>query len=386
MGEININMKIDPIKKKQDEKLETIIDQTDYNKVWNTYCSEYGDKSLPDILPAVERIIVIGDIHGDFKMLKDSLKLAKLIDDNDNWIGKGTIVVQVGDQIDRCRYKNKPCNQKGATVDDEGNDWAILQYMTELHNKAKKDKEQGAVYSLIGNHELMNVDGDFRYVSYEGIQEFNKEKEKYINNEKFKKYYKKINPDKKIEDATDNDIRRWMFSPSNPISNFLACTRKVAIIIGSNIFVHGGILPHIAKKYKIESINKILTLYLLDHISKSDYKDILGSDNKTPLWSRAFSKAINKDKCDDLLEPLKEWYKVDNIYVGHTPMMTKGITNLCDGRVWLTDYGASTAFNPFDETNRYKRIKDLHFDNRSSIRKVQVLEILNDNKIRVIKS
>ena len=46
------------------------------------------------------------------------------------------------------------------------------------------------------------------------------------------------------------EARKYLFTPGNPISNFLACTRQVALIIGSNLFVHAGILPHIANKYK----------------------------------------------------------------------------------------------------------------------------------------
>lgn len=373
-SDVNIDLKI----KIQDDKSQQIIDQNDYKKLWdnNKSCSQYNHQ--PDILPQVDRIIVIGDIHGDFKLLKESLKLAKVIDDHDKWIGGETIVVQVGDQIDRCRYKDKPCNEKGSTVDDEGNDWIILQYMTDLHNKAKK--LNGAVYSLIGNHELMNVDGDFRYVSYEGLEEFNLEK--YKKDEDFIKYFKEKHKDR---EPTGDDIRRWMFSPGNPISNFLACTRKIAIIIGSNLFVHGGILPHIANKYNIESINVLLTLFLLKKIKKSKYKDILGNKSRTPLWTRDFAKASG-ERCDKLLDPLKEIYNVNNIYVGHTPMMTKGITSLCDKRIWLTDYGASTAFNPFDEINKKIKIDKLKFSNRSDIRKVQVLEILNDTQINIIKS
>ena len=49
-------------------------------------------------------------------------------------------------------------------------DLRILNYFTKLHEEAQK--VGGAVYSIIGNHELMNVNGDMRYVSHEGIKGF----------------------------------------------------------------------------------------------------------------------------------------------------------------------------------------------------------------------
>ena len=46
------------------------------------------------------RIIAIGDIHGDYYILIELLKLAKVIDCNNNWIGGSTYVVQLGDTLD----------------------------------------------------------------------------------------------------------------------------------------------------------------------------------------------------------------------------------------------------------------------------------------------
>ena len=70
------------------------------------------------------------------------------------WSGGNTIVVQLGDQIDNLR--NNPDY-------DEPSDIKILKFMTDLHNQAQKEKK-GAVYSLLGNHEIMNTK-DLRYVS-----------------------------------------------------------------------------------------------------------------------------------------------------------------------------------------------------------------------------
>jgi hypothetical protein len=353
-----------------------------FKQVWKDKCSKYDVESQPDILPPVKRIIVIGDIHGDWEMTLQSLQIAKLVDKNGTWIGGDTVVVQVGDQVDRCRYSGVPCNQKGATNPDEGNDWKILQYFTQLNKEAQK--VGGAVYSLIGNHELANVRGDLRYVSYEGLKEFDN--------------YKK--PDGTgFKDG--KDARLWAFDFGNPISEFLACTRQVALIIGSNLFVHGGILPKIAKKYSVRNLNQLMTLYLLDKLKpdSSSFKQSINS-NESPLWTRIYgnmglqqySKNTQhldldsaKDKCSSLLNPLKEIYKVDKIFVGHTPLLDHGIGSVCDGKVWLTDYGLSKAFDKFDKNLTMSDSSDQDY-HRTSNRKAHVLEILDDGKeINILK-
>ena len=139
--------------------------------------------------------------------------------------------------------------------------------MTELHDKASK--HGGAVYSLIGNHEILNSIGDLSYVSYNNLR-------------KFDNY--KTNNGVIIKDGYQ--AREYAFTPGNKIANFLACTRKIALIIGSNLFVHGGIIPEIANKYKIEDMNKLLTLFLLGEIEKPEYfSDLFISGHMSPLWT-----------------------------------------------------------------------------------------------------
>lgn len=339
-----------------------------FQELWQSKCKQFDNLglSLPSVLPAVNRIIVLGDIHGDMEVLKKSLMLSKLINDKDEWIGDDTVVVQVGDQIDRCRYAGTDCSLKQATDNDEGNDWNILKYMTDLH--AKATDKGGAVYSLVGNHELMNVQGDMRYVSYEGFKEFDdwKPHEKYEMPENIK------------------NKRKWAFAPGNHVADFLACTRQMALIIGSNLFVHAGILPYIAKKYSVEDLNKLLSLYLwdmLDENTKKEHKD-LWSGKKSPLWIRDYGNmGIAKEKSENykenkckIFDDMKDIYKIDRIYIGHTPLMKNGISSVCNEKIWLTDYGASKAFDKFNQ--KYS----------TSSRSPQVLEILNDgDKITVLK-
>ena len=330
-----------------------------FNNIWRNKCANY--KKLPSVLPRANRIIVIGDIHGDLKVLKKCLTIAGCINQKDQWTGGDTIVVQVGDQIDSCRFDGvNPCNQPNVTDNDVAEDVKILYYLTDLHNKA--EVFGGAVYSLIGNHEMLNVDGDMTYVSYENINEF----KDYVDSEG--------------NLFTDPVIaRKYAFKPGHDIANFLACTRQMALIIGSNLFVHAGIVPEIVNKYSVKDLNRILSLYLLDELENPrEFHDIFLSASVSPLWNRTFGN-INQthQRCAELMKPLEQVYKVGKIYVGHTPMMTKGITSTCDDKVFLVDVGMGKGFDKYDTSY-------LSSGKKHHSREASVLEIKNDDQITIL--
>ncbi len=323
------------------------------NNFKEIYDKKCNNNYLPSILPATRRIIVIGDIHGDMEMLLKCLKIAKLIDNNNasdyKWIGMDSVVVQVGDQIDSCRFNGiDNCNDPDKYELDKPDDVKILYFLTKLHNKAQK--KGGAVYSLMGNHEFMNVVGDLSYVSYSNINHFSNYNHKDKDN----------NTDIVIKDGYE--ARKFVFQPGNKIANFLACTRKMALIIGSNLFVHAGMVPQMISKYKVDDMNKLLTLFLLDELKQPEiFKDLFLSGTTSPFWTRMFGTRINN--CIEILQPLKEIYNVNKIYVGHTPQLKTGITSQCNNNVWMTDVGMSKAFSSYNN-NRH----------------AQVLEILNDGE------
>jgi hypothetical protein len=318
-----------------------------FDKIWNEKCSQYD--YLPNILPPVNRIIVIGDIHGDFEKTKELLKVGKVIDNSGNWIGGDTIVVQLGDQVDSCRYDGiNSCSDPKTTKNDKAHDITILKYMTSLHKKAQR--YGGAVYSLLGNHELMNVEGDMTYVSYKNLMQYG-----------------------------TVEARVEKFKPGNELAEFLACTRKMVLIIGSNLFVHAGIVPEMVKKYNIDDMNKLLSLYLLDEIKQPRmFKELFMSSKYSPLWNRVFGDINNSTySCEQVMKPLEEVYKVGRIYVGHTPQIEKGINSTCNDRIWLADIGVSKSFDNFDNNFIINK-------KRSKSREAQVLEILNDNNINIL--
>jgi hypothetical protein len=350
---------------------------------WNHYCKNYS--KIPHIMSKKKRIIAIGDLHGDYHKSIKALKLAKVIDDNLNWVAepKDTVVVQVGDQIDRCRPRDGlNCGDERLSTGDKGGDIKILKLFTLLHQKA--DKHGGAVISLLGNHEIMNVLGDMRYVAYEDLK------------------------------VDDTQQRKYYFKPGNKYSKFMACTRLSAVIIGSNLFVHAGILPKLAEKYSISQINNIIILWLLGLLNTDDkgivkkkdldnsefwnklltslkikennkklremVNDLIGKHNKnlSPFWPRVLGKiqsneAIDNIDCNKYLLPVLNIYNVNKMIIGHTPqfLYEDGINSTCNNKLWRVDIGMSDAFDAFDSKSDNKR-------------KLQVLEILNDNKFNII--
>jgi hypothetical protein len=353
---------------------------------WKEMCG-----SLPKLsssLPEHRRIIVIGDLHGDYDKTLKSLKLADVIEiigNKPEWkegVNQDTIVVQVGDQIDSCRgdFRNGEfCDKADTTEDDKAEDIKILNMFTNLHNQAIK--YGGAVYSLLGNHEIMNTQDRLEYVSYSNLMEF--KDFDYKKYDQIKPFYKKKEFKRSQEGGNDIDYaknnRLKEFKPGNPLANFLGCTRQMILKIGSNLFVHAGISPVLREKYgklRLEDFNEIFKLFLWDKLrNPNDYTDILGAKNGSPLWNRDFPKLTTDapNTCNTYMESLKKWFQVGQIMVGHTPQINTGIKSNCHDKVWMVDYGSSKAF---DKWKKKVNVQD----------NIQVLEILNDTIFNVLSN
>ena len=166
------------------------------------YYTEY-----PSIIEECPRVIVIGDVHGDIARLIQCLIATKVINENNEWIADppNTIVVQLGDQVDSA--------SRGASVEwEKVADTEVIQFMDSLDDKAHA--KGGRVFSLIGNHEMMNVVGDFTYVSSKSMQL-----------------------------TGGQELRKRRFQPGGPLARQLS-KRNIILKIGDLCFCHGGLLPY----------------------------------------------------------------------------------------------------------------------------------------------
>ena len=93
-----------------------------------------------------EFVVAIGDVHGDFDDFVAILQHTGLIDKQNHWTGSKSTLVQVGDLLDRGPEPR-----------------AVMDLLMALEKEASKNG--GRVVSLLGNHEMMNIMGDLRYVT-----------------------------------------------------------------------------------------------------------------------------------------------------------------------------------------------------------------------------
>jgi len=257
-------------------------------------------------LPAAPRIVAMGDWHGDLDAARAALRLAGAIDAEDRWIGGDLVVVQTGDQLDRGDQER-----------------AILDLLDRLATEARA--AGGAVHALLGNHELMNVAGDFRYVTPGGWADFAAAD---VVIDPADSALAALPPPQRPRAAT--------FAPGGPRARRLA-SHPVVLIVGRTAFVHGGLLPaHLA--YGLERLNRETAAWL-----RGDGPEpAIFQQRNDPVWARHFSDDPDTGDCA-LLDRVLADLACDRLVVGHT-IQDGGIAAHCDDQVWCIDTGAAEHY------------------------------------------
>jgi hypothetical protein len=270
-------------------------------------CTEAGpaDEESPARFEAAERLIAIGDLHGDLEAARAALRLGGAIDAEDRWIGGDLVVVQTGDILDR--------------GDEEE---AVIRLFQRLGEEA--ERAGGAVHVLNGNHELMNAYRDYRYVTPGGYADF----ADVAVTTGVDSLLVSLEPDQRPRAAA--------FLPGGPFARLLA-QRNTIVIVGSSIFVHGGILPeHVDRG--LDHMNDQIRAWLRAEAPQPDW--IRG--NRSPVWNRVYSAEPTVAACDTLSSVL-ERVGAERMVVGHSVQRT-GITSFCGGRVWVVDVGMAAHY------------------------------------------
>lgn len=304
-----------------------------------------GSESKRGIFDLVENIVCIGDLHGDIKQLLCILQHAKLIEkinidmskcftEKDysckkwNWIGGKSICVQLGDMFD-----GKSRGSGDSNFED--NEVEIYKFLVQL--KAKAKKYGGDVLLLLGNHELMNINHDFRYVSKNSqVKCFSFDNSHDEDNYSFKSSHK----------ICTND-RKKLFDINSILLRSMSKNIYGIIKIGPYLFCHAGLEYNLGKKYNfdISYMNNLLKCFLRNKIQNN--KQLMNAFNEIYndsggiLWFRGLARE-ESNYCNSNKMTFKK-LNIKKMIVGHTPQ--DEISTKCDYEgIVVIDVGLSDAF------------------------------------------
>ncbi len=206
-------------------------------------------------------------------------------DADGHWTGGSTILVQTGDITDR-------------GPDSRG----VIDMIQKLQEEAPG--QGGQVVALMGNHEAMNLMGDWRYVSEEDVKTYG-----------------------------GLEARKQAYSPAGEDGAWLRTLPAVALV-GDTVFAHGGITERWAKE-GIETINREVKLGL-------DARNEVHSPDG-PLWYRGYVQDDEDLACMQLKRSLA-MLGAKRMVVGHTTRKDGLIQARCEGLLSVIDTGISSHY------------------------------------------
>ncbi len=278
----------------------------------------------------VARVVVFGDLHGDYAKFHDMLVEAGLVDSRDNWSGGKAHLVQLGDVPDRAPDTRK-----------------IMDLLMKLEPQARR--AGGYLHALIGNHEAMNMEGDLRYTTPEEFAAFATRDSAAVRD----RYYEavvaalKAHPSPGVQPKFDTAFRT-QFDAEHPLGwvehqiawsadgvyGRWVLTHSAIIRIDDALYMHGGLGPEFAP-FDDEVMNKaVITALNHQPEAKGGPHDILWNE-QGPLWYRGLAQheeAAEAANVDAILTPRH----VSQIVIGHTKQYPE-VNARFGGKVLLTD-------------------------------------------------
>lgn len=337
---------------------------------------------------APERLVAVGDVHGDFDDFALILKRIGLVDDQNHWAGGNATLVQTGDLLDR--------GPKGREAID---------LLLSLEKEAAVNG--GHVVPLLGNHEVMNILGDLRYVTPQSYAEFadsDSEKRRKAAYQEYAAWYASrakwlVAIKQPALPATEEG---WMadhpagfveyrvaFSPNGKYGKWIR-QHAAVVEIGGVILLHGGISPNLISlplekinsqiREEIEDFDKtkqdlvsrkvILPFFTIREIAvavqlelraehtaetppDAEYHNrlvrFLGFNNwlcmrdDGPLWFRGYDQ-WSEEEGEQQIDKVLAAYRAAHIVVAHTVQKMGHIRSRFGGKVFLIDTGMLSTY------------------------------------------
>lgn len=312
----------------------------------------YADQEDQCVWTDVDKIVAVGDIHGDYKNFVTILKRVNLVDEDLHWIGGKAHLVQTGDVLDR------------------GPDARMV---FDMIMRLEKEAEEagGRVHMLIGNHEEMNLTGiahsQVGYVTVEQFvsflsDDYRAQKERKIR----EKYSYKKTDDEGNDGALEAEIKRFWnqfmqderndparvyFEQFDAAYGDWIIAHKAVIRINDIIFVHGGISESFST-WSLEEINRtakeeLVTFreaYINQQILEFE-KNLIVYNDQGPFWFRGLAMWDEDDYKEDVDRILKN-LGAEYMVIAHTPRKGIILSRFKD-RIWIIDTGISDVYGGY---------------------------------------
>jgi len=236
--------------------------------------------------PTSETVLALGDLHADLDNALSAMKMLGVVDDEGHWAAGEATFVQTGDLTDR--------------GPDSG---PLIDLMQRLIPEA--EAAGGRVVSLLGNHEVMNLQGDLRYVDPADVATYG-----------------------------GAAARKAALGPSGDDGRFLR-ERDAVALVGDTVFVHGGVHPDVAA-LGVSAINDAVR-----HGIDASTEPPMGTDG--PLWYRGFVQDPEPRACP-LLERSLVALGAARMVVGHTTRRDGKVASRCGGRLTVIDIGIADHY------------------------------------------
>jgi hypothetical protein len=259
------------------------------------------EDAVPDTFSGVERVVAVGDVHGDVEALKEVLRLAKLIDEKGRWSGGKTHLVQTGDIPDRGERTRE-----------------AFELLMRLEGEALA--AGGRVHALLGNHEVMNMLGDLRYVSPGELASFADQSPE---------------PDAAGTPRGLNGLRA-AYGLQGRYGRWLR-THPAVVRVNDTLFVHGGIAPGVPAK-TLSELNRWVRQDLFPGNPPGGAKDAQG-----PLWFRGYALG-EEEGAGRSLETVLQRFGAKRMVMGHTTDRDGKIRTRFGGKAVFIDTGLSTGY------------------------------------------
>ncbi len=325
----------------------------------------------------VSRVVAIGDLHGSYEKLVRLLEAASLLGDRGQWIGGSDHLVVIGDFLDRGSEERK-----------------LMDLLRRL--EAESVASGGYVHVLLGNHEVMNLLRETRYVARASYRAFVEEETESQRIAALRQY----SPDG-IDPRRPGDLtafnrhfpkgffaRQRAFDPDGEYGSWLL-TLPAVVKINDVVYVHGGMNPefaslgiaginrtttgelerHLAARQELERLGVVTPVMGLSKIVEvaekslerthgkrlhetqvaareliaSNDAPILGS--RGPLWYRGNSFEDERIERADIERSLDS-LGAQALVIAHSPTSGDRITSRFHGQVFRVDHGIQRSEDP----------------------------------------